>query len=230
MPHLTSYPGISKDKSSKQKFLCRLTSKKMFNMSMRIPAKTFTLLILFILSRSGMAQHYLEGRIASTEYRYFDWNYTFPNSAIVDLFYVGVPDSNEFNLGGGFGFKPSPSLTVAPLAYAVIGKEAGQRGIKVALLVMFEKNGWKLNSFLGHFSPIAGDIERYLVLDTLDFSRILHGPFEIGLSNGFFHTGGTWNPQIGPLFKLNDRLGSWYVSCRFGPQNELRFGRSLAFK
>jgi hypothetical protein len=187
-------------------------------------------LALFVSGRDGLAQHYLEGRIANTEYRYFDWNYTFHNSAIVDVYYVGVPDSNEFNLGGGYGFKPKPSLTIAPLAYAVIGKEAGQRGIKIALLVMYEKSGWKLNSFLGHFSPIAGDVKHYQVLDTLDVSRVLHGPVEIGLSNGFFHAEGKWNPQIGPLFKLNDRLGSWYVSCRFGPQNELRFGRSLTIK
>jgi hypothetical protein len=199
-------------------------------MSMRILTKACIFLALFVSSREGLAQHYLEGRIANTEYRYFDWNYTFSNSAIVDVFYVGVPDSNEFNLGGGYGFKPKPLLTIAPIIYAVIGKEAGQRGIKVAFLVMFEKSGWKLNSFFGHFSPIAGDVEHYQVLDTLDASRVLHGPFEIGLSNGFFHAGGKWNPQIGPLFKLNDRLGSWYVSYRFGPENELRFGRSLAIK
>jgi hypothetical protein len=202
----------------------------MFNISMRIIIKTFIFLALFASGRQGWAQHYLEGRIASSEYRYFDWNYTFSNSAIVDLFYVGVPDSNELNMGGGYGFKLKPSLTVAPMAYAVIGKEAGQRGVKLALLVMFEKNGWKLNSFLGHFSPIAGDVEHYQVLDTLDVSRVIHGPFEVGLSNGFFHAGGKWNPQIGPLFKVNDRMGSWYVSCRFGPQNELRFSRSFLIK
>jgi hypothetical protein len=184
-------------------------------------------LTLYASGSEALAQHYLEVRVANTEYRYFDWNYTFPNSAIVDTFYVGVPDSNEFNLGGGYGFKPKPSLTIAPLAYLVIGKEAGQRGIKIALLMMFEKRGWKLNSFFGHFSKVAGDVERYQVLDTLDVSRVLKGSFEIGLSNGFFHAGGKWNPQVGPLFKLNDRLGSWCISYRFGPGNELRFGRSF---
>jgi hypothetical protein len=197
---------------------------------MRILIKAGMLLVLLPLCREGLAQHYLEGRGANTEYRYFDWNYTFSISAIVDVFYVGVPDSNEFNLGGGYGIKPKPSLMIAPMAYAVIGKEAGQRGVKVALLVMFEKSGWKINSFLGQFMPIAGDIERYQVLDTLDASRVVRGPFEVGISNGFFHAGGKWNPQVGPLFKLNDRLGSWYVSCRFGPQNELRFSRNFLFK
>ena len=188
------------------------------------------LLMLLLFARAGLAQHYLEARGADTEYRYFDWNYTFSNSAIVDVFYVGVPDSNEFNMGGGYGFKPHPSLTIAPMAYAVIGKEAGQRGVKLALLVMLDKDGWKVNSFFGHFIPVAGDVENYQVLDTLDASRVVHGPFEVGLSNGFFHAGGKWNPQIGPLFKLNDRFGSWYVSYRFGPQNELRFSRSFIIK
>jgi hypothetical protein len=184
-------------------------------------------IILFLLLGSGQvrAQHFLEVRGASTKYRYFDWNYTFSNAAIVDMYYVGVPGSNEFNLGGGYGFKPKPSITVAPMAYAVFAKEAGQRGVKIALLVTFEKSGWKLNSFLGHFARISGDVARYQVLDTFDFSKVLHGPFEAGISSGFFHAAGKWSPQIGPLFKFNDRFGSWYVSMRFGPQNELRFSR-----
>ena len=201
-----------------------------FNMPVRIPAKACIFLALFVSGRDGLAQHYLEGRGANTEYRYFDWNYAFSNSAIVDLFYVGGPDNNEFNLGGGYGFKPKPSLTIAPLAYAVIGTEAGQRGIKVALLVIFEKSGWRGYSYLGHFSPKAGDVEHYQVLDTPEVSRVLRGPIEMGISTGFFHTGGKWNPQSGPIAKLNDNLGWWYVSYRFGPENELRLGRTLTLK
>ena len=197
---------------------------------MRILLKAGILLAFFLVGRQALAQHYLEGRVADTKYRYFDWNYTFPNAALVDVFYVGVPGSNEFNLGGGYGFKPRPSLTIAPMAYAVIGKEAGQRGIKVALLVMFEKSGWKVNSFLGHFARIAGDVDAYQVLDTFDASRVVHGPFEVGISSGFFHAGGKWNPQIGPLFKVNDRYGATYVSYRFGPDNELRFSRNFIIK
>jgi len=201
-----------------------------FNMPMQTPIKIVTLLVLVLGARQAPAQHYLEVRGADTKYRYVDWNYTFANSALVDLFYVGVPGSNEFNLGGGYGFKPRPYVTLAPLAYAVIGKEGSQRGIKVALLVMLEKNGWKVNGFLGHYERISGDAGDYQVLDTLDVSRVVHGPFEIGFSSGFFRAGGKWNPQNGPLFKLNDRLGAWYVSCRFGPDNEVRFSRSFLFK
>ena len=191
--------------------------------------KSILLIALMLAGQQAFAQHYLEVRGASTKYRYFDWNYTFSNSALLDMFYVGVPGSNEFNLGGGYGFKPTASLMIAPMAYAVIGKEAGQRGVKGALLVTFEKDGWKANSFLGHFERLAGGVGDYQVLDTLDISRVARGPVEIGFSSGFFHAGGKWNPQNGPLFKLNDRRGFWYVSMRFGPQNELRFSRTFLF-
>ena len=201
-----------------------------FNVSMHTPMKASVFLVLLLAGQEALAQHYLEVRGANTKYRYFDWNYTFPNSALVDTFYVGVPGSNEFNLGGGYGIKPTPSLMIAPMAYAVIGKEAGQRGVKGALLIMFEKDGWKANVFLGHFERLAGDVGNYQVLDTLDMSRVVRGPLEVGFSSGFFHAGGSWNPQNGPLLKLNDRCGSWYVSMRFGPQNELRFARTFLFK
>lgn len=197
---------------------------------MRIAIRAGVLLALWLTCRSGMAQHFFEGRGADTKYRFFDWNYTFSNAAILDLFYVGVPGSNEFNLGGGYGFRPVPSLLVAPLAYAVVAKEAGQRGVKLAVLVSFDKDGWRVNSFLAQYAPISGDVRRYQVLDTLDASRVLRHGVEIGISNGFFHADGKWNPQVGPLFKLNDRLGAWSVSYRFGPQRELRFGRVVLLK
>ena len=201
-----------------------------FNRPMHTLTKASFLLALMLAGQQALAQHYLEARGANTKYRYFDWNYTFSNSVITDAFYVGVPGSNEFNLGGGYGFKPAPSLTIAPMAYAVIGKEAGQRGVKGALLILFEKDGWKANSFIGHYERLSGDAGDYQVLDTLDVSRVVYGPIEIGFSSGFFHAGGTWNPQNGPLFKLNDRFGSWYASMRFGPQNEFRFARTFLFK
>jgi hypothetical protein len=203
-------------------------------MSMQTLIKAIAFLVLILGARPGLAQHYLEVRGADTKYRYFDWNYTFANSALVDVFYVGVPGSNEFNLGGGYSFKPKPSLTLSPLVYAVIGKEAEQRGIKIALLAMFEKKGWKVNSFFGHYKRISGDefgsIDNYQVLDTLDVSHVIRGPLEVGFSSGIFHTGGKWSPQNGPLVKLNDRFGAWYAFCRFGPENEFRFSRSFLFK
>jgi hypothetical protein len=178
--------------------------------------------------RYAAAQNMLEFRGADTKYRYVDWNCTFKNALVIDLFYIGVPGSNEFNLGGGYAVKRGP-LVLTPLVYAVLGKESSQRGVKVALLASFEKNGWKLLSFFGHYIPASGGVRSYQVLDTLDFTRAIGKRWEAGLQTGFFHAGGAWNPQTGPLVKLNDRHGAWAVSYRFGPQNEFRVGRVLTF-
>jgi len=188
------------------------------------------LMALNLGSGQAFSQHVFEARGADTKYRYFDWNYTFHNSVIIDLFYVGVTGSNEFNLGGGYAFKPVPSLLIAPLLYAVLGKEGGQRGVKIALLLMWEEHGWKANSFLAHYAPVSGDVASYQVLDTADFTRVLKKRWEAGVSAGFFHADRTWNPQVGPLLRVNDRFGAWMVSYRFGPQREFRAGRVLILK
>jgi hypothetical protein len=86
------------------------------------------------------AQNVLEFRGADTKYRFVDWSWTSPGSLVVDVFYVGVPGSNEFNLGGGYAIR-NGKLTLVPLVYAVLAKEGGQRGIKVALLAAYEKDG-----------------------------------------------------------------------------------------
>ncbi len=181
--------------------------------------------ILFLGTATGVAQNMFEVRGADSKYRFADWSYTFRNSAMLDCFYVGVPGNNEFNFGGGYGIKVRPSLTVAPLAYAVLAKEGGQRGIKLALLVLWEKEGWKANAFIAHFAPLSGSVSRYQVLDAADFTRVVHGPWEMGVSTGFFHADNRWNPLVGPVVKLNDKYGAWSVSYRFGPDNEFRAGR-----
>jgi hypothetical protein len=174
------------------------------------------------------AQHVFEIRGApDSKYRFADWSYTTKRSVIFDVFYVGVPGSNEFNFGGGYGIKPFPFLTIAPVAYAVIGKEGGQRGIKVGTLLFFDRDQWKGNLFFAHFEPASGSVPRYQVLDTADLTRKIHGAWDAGVSAGFFHAGGTWNPQVGPMAKRNDRHGAWAVSYRFGPQREFRITRVL---
>ncbi len=177
---------------------------------------------------SAAAQNLAEVRLADSKYRYVDWNYTWGSGAVVDLFYIGVPGSNEFNLGGGYNFKQGP-LVVTPLVYAVFGREDSQRGVKIALLVAFEKDAWKLLSFVGAYFPVSGPVTRYQVLDTLDLTRKIGSRWEAGLQSGFFHSGSAWNPQVGPVLKLNDHLGGWAVSYRFGPQKEFRVGRVLIF-
>lgn len=183
---------------------------------------------LLCLPRSAAAQHLVEVRGADTEYRYADWNYTWANGLIFDVFYVGVPGSNELNLGGGYAIKRG-SLVVTPLVYAVVGKEDSQRGVKVALLVSFDRSGWKVLSFVGHYVDVSGEVDAYDVLDTLDVTRTIGVHWEAGIQSGFFHAGGDWDPQIGPLVKLNDRLGAWAVSYRFGPRPEFRASRVLVF-
>jgi hypothetical protein len=193
-----------------------------------IVAGTVVALALFLFAPVAAAQHMLEVRGADTKYRYVDWNFSFSNGAVVDVFYVGVPGSNELNVGGGYAIKRG-ALVVTPLAYLVVGKEGGQRGVKLAVLVTFDKAGWKVVSFLGDYIQAAGDVEPYQVLDTLDITRVVGKRWEAGLQSGFFRTGGTWSPQVGPLLKLNDSHGAWAASYRFGPQNEFRVGRVLTF-
>ena len=118
---------------------------------------------------------------------------------------------------------------MTPLAYAVIGNEQAQRGLKVALLVSFEHRGWKLLSFIGDYLPISGQVDAYQVLDALDLTRTIGTHAEVGVESGFFHADGAWNPKTGPLFKWNDRHGAWAASYRFGPENELRVGRVVTF-
>lgn len=188
------------------------------------------LALAFALGAAGVAhaQHVIEVRGADTEYRFLDWNYTSTHGLVADVFYVGVPGSNEFNIGGGYSLTRG-AVIVTPLVYGVVGKENGQRGVKLALLVMADAHGWKLTSFLGHYVSVSGDVDDYQVLDTLDVTRALGKGWEFGAQAGFFRTGGEWNQQIGPLVKHNDRHGAWAVSFRFGPEREFRVGRTLVF-
>jgi hypothetical protein len=174
------------------------------------------------------AQNLVEVRLADTKYRYVDWNYTFANAAVVDVFYVGVPGSNEFNFGGGYAIKRGP-LVLTPLVYAVFGKEDSQAGVKLALLASFDKAGWKLLSFVGDYIPVSGGVDAYQVLDTLDITRTIGTRWEAGIQAGFFRQDDAWNTQVGPVIKRNDRLGAWAASYRFGDQNEFRVGRVLTF-
>ena len=134
---------------------------------------------------SAAAQNLVEVRLADSHYRYIDWNYTWKSGVVVDLFYIGVPGSNEFNLGGGYTFKKGP-VVVTPLVYAVLGKEDSQRGVKVALLVAFDKDGWKWLSFIRVLFPVSGAVTRYQVLDTLDFTRTIGKRWEVGVQTELF--------------------------------------------
>ena len=137
--------------------------------------------LLLSVAGSASAQHMFEGRYADTEYRYLDWNYTFPGGIVADAFYVGVPGSNEFNLGGGHVLHFGPELLLTPLVYGVIGKEADQRGIKLALLAGWEHRGWKVAACAGLYIRIEGDVPNYQVLDTADLARAVTRHLDLGV-------------------------------------------------
>jgi len=178
--------------------------------------------------REVAAQTVAEVRLADTRYRFVDVSFTAKNGAVFDGFYVGVPGSNEINVGGGYVFKRN-ALTLTPLLYAVVGKEGGERGIKTALLAAVDRNGWKFLSFLGAFVRVSGSTDSYQVLDTADLTRTFASRWELGVQAGFFRSGGSWNTQIGPLLKLNDAHGTWAASYRFGHEKEFRVGRVFVF-
>lgn len=193
--------------------------------------RTGSLLIIFALlapGRQAAAGDLIEVRGADTKYRYADWLHTFRNAAVIDVFYDGVPGLNEFNFGGGYSFKLK-KLVVIPLVYFVAGKEDHERAIRLGVIVAYEQEGWKLNSYLSHCAPLSGGVSHYQSLDTADFTRVLSKRWELGVQSGLFHYQGKWNPQVGPLVKMNDRAGYWGVSYRFGPQREFRISRVFTF-
>lgn len=178
--------------------------------------------------REVAAQGVAEVRLADTRYRFVDVSFTRKNGVVFDGFYVGVPGSNELNVGGGFAFQRK-RLVLTPLVYAVVGKEGGQRGVKTALLTAYDSHGWKFGSFLGAFIRTSGSTDSYRVLDTADLTRAFATRWELGVQAGFFRSGGAWNTQIGPMLKLNVARGTWAVSYRFGSERELRVGRVFLF-
>jgi hypothetical protein len=194
------------------------------------PLVIFAFMSASLLSgvRNIAGQAVAEVRIADTRYRFADVSFTRKNGVVLDGFYVGVPGSNELNVGGGYAFKRN-ALTLTPLIYAVIGKEGGERGVKTALLAAYERDGWKFGSFLGAFVRTSGSTDSYQVLDTADLTRTLGKWWELGVQAGVFRSGGAWNTQVGPLLKLNDSRGAWAASYRVGQQKEFRVGRVLVF-
>jgi hypothetical protein len=194
------------------------------------PLVIFAFMSASLLSgaRNLAGQVVAEVRLADTRYRFVDVSFTRTNGVVFDGFYVGVPGSNELNVGGGYAFKRN-ALTLTPLLYAVIGKEGGERGVKAALLTAYERDGWKFGSFLAAFLRTSGSTDSYQVLDTADLTRTLGKRWELGLQSGFFRSGGAWNTQVGPLLKLNDSRGAWAASYRFGQQREFRGGRVFVF-
>jgi hypothetical protein len=196
-------------------------------------------LLLLVLARvpaEALAQeapppNYLEFRAGSSDgsfYRYAEFSRPIAGPVVFDAVYLGVPGQNELYLGAGYALKATPTLILTPLVYTVIGKENGQRGLALGTFALGTIGDWSVYTFVGYFEPLAGDVSRYLFVDTLDLARKL-GRWEVGLSAGAFVTGGDCTCVAGPILVRNDPHGSWRASIRAGSSFDARLVRTLSF-
>lgn len=184
----------------------------------------YTLFLLIVVPSNLWAQEGLvEIRVSSTEYRYFDIFYSTQSGWAVDAFYIGVPDSDEINLGLGHDFLVK-GLVLTPALYIVRDVSAGTTALKLGLIFNMDRDGWKIVGFLAHNAPLEKEGLVYQVLDPLDLTHSL-GRWDLGASIGFFRHRDSdgkrhWNLQAGPVIKLNDKdsRGAWAFSARYGPE------------
>jgi hypothetical protein len=174
------------------------------------------------------AQTVVELRASTTKYRFVDVSHTFANRIVLDALYVGVPGMNELYLGAGYQLRPAAGVNVAPVLYAVLGRENHERGLCLGALLAVDRGGWKAAGFAGHFFRTGGEVADYTFVDALDLTRAF-GRWELGASTGLFATGGDATWLVGPTVKRNDRRGAWGASARFGNDTELRLIRILSF-
>jgi len=192
------------------------------------PASVVTFALSLAAPAAAFAQTALELRGASSEYRFVDLSHAFARGPMLDLLYIGVPGMNELYAGAGYSWKPASSTTLTPIAYAVFGKENGERGLCLGALISASVSGLKLAGFAGRFFRLSGDVASYEFIDSLDLTRAL-GRYEIGASLGLFRQRGDAAWLFGPTLKLNDARGSFALSARFGDSHEIRLIRILTF-
>jgi hypothetical protein len=163
-------------------------------------------------------------------YRYAEYTRFFANGLTLDSVYIGVPGQNELYLGAGYGFKVSPTLTVTPLGYGVIGLdgETDEFGLALGLFVVGTAGQWGIYAFTGYFEPIDGTVPRYFFVDSLDVSRKL-GRWELGVSTGHYVISGDWTALVGGVVVHNDAHGAWRLLVRGGSAFEARLVRTVAF-
>jgi hypothetical protein len=198
---------------------------------MRHRAVAFVVLFVMAGATHLASQPYVELRASTTRHRYVDFGYTFGGGAVVDALYVGSPGLNELYLGAGFAWQATASLNLTPIAYGVLGLDEGsdEVGAVIGSYVTFAKGPYKLIAYLGRFIRIDGDVASYDFLDTGDLTRVVTGPWELGVSSSVFRSEGDWSHQTGPMLKRNDSKGWWALSARFGFDDELRLVRVLQF-
>jgi hypothetical protein len=174
------------------------------------------------------AQTVVELRASTTKYRFLDVSHTFANRVVLDVLHLGVPGMNELYLGAGYQLRPAAGVSVAPILYAVLGKENHERGACLGALLSVDRGGWKVLGFVGHFFRTGAGVSDYTFVDALDLTRT-SGRWELGASAGAYETRGDLTWLVGPTVKRNDRRGAWAASARFGNDTELRLIRILSF-
>jgi hypothetical protein len=189
------------------------------------------LAMLAFWASPAAGQPYAELRGSTAHYRYVDVGYSFARGPVLDALYIGSPGLNELYLGAGFAWQATPSLNLTPIVYGVVGLDegSGERGAVIGSYLTLEKGPYRLIAYLGRFVRIDGDVPSYDFLDTGDLTRVVSGPWELGVSSSVFRTEGEWSHQTGPMVKRTDSLGFWALSVRFGFDDELRLVRMLSF-
>jgi hypothetical protein len=196
----------------------------------RLLAALAAVLVLATLPRPvrAEAETELEMRAASTEYRFVDINRSFDSGLVFDALYTGEPGMDEVHVGLGYDVSSSERSSVIPIVYAGFGRQYGERGATLGALIYVERDKARFQAFFGHFFPIRGEVSAYTFVDTLDWTRVIRS-FEVGASASAYEYEGEIVKVLGPVFKWNDRQGTWAASARFGDDSELRVVRSLAF-
>lgn len=128
------------------------------------------------------AETEIEMRVASTEYRFVDLSRSFESGLVFDVLYTGEPGMDEGLMGLGFDFSSSDRASLIPIAYAVAGRQYGERGATLGMLIYVEGSSTRFRCFLGHYFPIRGEVEAYSFVDTLEWTGVIKKRFEIGLS------------------------------------------------
>jgi opacity protein-like surface antigen len=163
-------------------------------------------------------------------YRYAEYTRFFANGITLDSVYVGVPGQNELYLGAGYGFHLTPTLTLTPLGYAVVGLdgETDEFGLTLGVFIVGTAGPWGIYTFAGYFEPLSGTVPRYFFVDSLDVSRRL-GKWELGVSTGHYVVSGEWTALVGGVVVHNDSHGAWRLLVRGGSAFEARLVRTISF-
>ncbi len=186
--------------------------------------------VIFVFALCACSQDFFEVRGTQDKYRYVDWAHTFSNKVTSDLYYIGTPGYNEIAACAGYALPTTKGLSIIPFVCGATAKEDSVKAVKFATAFYWEKKSWKADAYYAHLKSFHSHSQNYHVLDAGNLTYSITKKCEVGISTGFFHQDGKWNPQYGPLVRRNDAFGYWGVSLRTGSTNELRVIRTFTLK